>query len=262
MRPPRAAGTASPSGTDRTSRWITTNARPGSEPSRVPGAPQGSRLLGTLPMPGTPAEARLGGGPARTGAPSTPGGTPSRGAPGQPGGDEAATTRLDMNDLARMRQVQADGAPPAGRSDAGAANGGPPPGQPPQGPPRVRRRPPQGQPPQGAGRPPGGPPPGGPPAGGPPPGGAPSAPPPPPPASQPEEEVVDDAARQAMAEHDDEVLVIDEEPLFHLGRCSYLYGREVIPLPASEAVELGFTGCSWCTPVAALTGPRSADTRR
>ena len=258
MRPSTRGGEASP-GTDRTARWITTNARPGSEPSRVAGAPQGSRLLGTLPMPGTPAEARLGGGRAPTGAPSTPGGTPSRGAPGQPGGDEAATTRLDMNDLARMRQVQADGAAPAGRPDAGAANGGPPPGQPPQGPPPGQS--PQGQPPQGAGRPPGGPPPGGP-AGGPPPGGAPSAPPPPPPASQPEEEVVDDAARQAMAEHDDEVLVIDEEPLFHLGRCSYLYGREVIPLPASEAVELGFTGCSWCTPVAALTGPRSADTRR
>jgi len=74
--------------------------------------------------------------------------------------------------------------------------------------------------------------------------------------------MVDDTALQAVAGLDDEVLVIDEEPLFHLGRCSYLYGREVIPLPASEAVELGFTGCSWCTPVAALTGPRSADSRR
>jgi hypothetical protein len=100
--------------------------------------------------------------------------------------------------------------------------------------------------------------PGGRPPGGPPPG---AAPPPPPPAAQPEEEVVDDAARQAVAGIDEEVLVIDEEPLFHLGRCSYLYGREVIPLPASEAVELGFTGCSWCTPVASLTGA-SADSRR
>jgi len=224
-----------------------------------------------LPLPGTPAEARLGGGSAA--ATTTTGRAPAS------EGDDAATMRLDMGDLARMRQVPPDGAgpadqagdaggagapvdgapagdgarAPAGQAPAGQAPGGQAPvaqGQAPVGQGPAGGPPPAGQAP---GRPPAGPPPGGPPGG---------APPPPPPASQPEEEAVDDTAREAVAGLDDEVLVIDEEPLFHLGRCSYLYGREVIPLPVSEAVELGFTGCSWCTPVASLSGPRSADSRR
>ncbi|HWN28109.1 MAG TPA: hypothetical protein VNP37_14170 [Actinomycetospora sp.] len=211
------------------------------------GAPRGARLLGALPLPGTPAEARLGvaAAGARPAAADAPSGPP-RGGP-YADGDDAATTRLDMADLARMRQVPADGAGRPAEADGNGASGAPA-GQ------GQAAQAPAGAPP---GRPAGGPPPAGAPGG--PPGGA---PPPPPPASQPEEETVDDTALQAVAGLDDEVLVIDEEPLFHLGRCSYLYGREVIPLPASEAVELGFTGCSWCTPVAALTGPRSADSRR
>jgi hypothetical protein len=168
-----------------------------------------------------------------------------------------------MADLARTRQDPAGNTGRPAEADGNGAAGAPA-GQGQQG---QHGQPGQGRPGQGPppGRPAGGPPPGGAPGG---PGGAPGGaappppPPPPPPASQPEEETVDDTTLQAVSGLDDEVLVIDEEPLFHLGRCSYLYGREVIPLPASEAVELGFTGCSWCTPVAALTGPRSADSRR
>lgn len=173
-------------------------------------------------MPGSPAETRLGGTPA-AGAGARSG---SRGS----GADDSATTRLDVDDLARVRRTRA----PSGSTDATAAGapGAPPPAQQPAG------------------------------ASGPARQGPPPPPPPPPPATEPDEEQIDDAAREAVGRLDDEVLVIDEEPLFHLGRCRYLYGREVIPLPASEALELGFSGCSWCTPVAALTEQRGADTRR
>ena len=73
---------------------------------------------------------------------------------------------------------------------------------------------------------------------------------------------MDAAALGRVSSLDDEVVVIDEEPRFHLGRCSYLYGRETIPLPVSEAVELGFTGCAWCGPVQALSEQRGVDSRR
>lgn len=46
----------------------------------------------------------------------------------------------------------------------------------------------------------------------------------------------------------DEVLVIDEHPRYHVQTCRALTGRPVIPLPVSEAVELGFTPCGWCAP--------------
>lgn len=100
------------------------------------------------------------------------------------------------------------------------------------------------------------------------PGGAPMAsgwnagPPAPPEPQEPGEETPDGAALATVSTRDDEVLVIDEEPRFHLDRCGYLYGRDVIPLPVSEALELGFTGCSWCAPVTALAEQHGADTRR
>jgi hypothetical protein len=179
-----------------------------------------------LPLPGSPAETRLGGTPAAGGgAGLRPG---SRGS----GADDSATTRLDVDDLARVRRTRA----PSGGTDAGPAGA-------PNGTPTA---PPPAQQAAGASSPV---------RQGPP-------PPPPPPAAEPGEEQVDDSTREAVARLDDEVLVIDEEPLFHLGRCRYLYGREVIGLPASEALELGFGGCSWCTPVAALSEQRGADTRR
>jgi hypothetical protein len=46
----------------------------------------------------------------------------------------------------------------------------------------------------------------------------------------------------------DEVLVIDEQPRYHLTGCRALASRPTIPLPVREAVELGFTPCAWCTP--------------
>jgi hypothetical protein len=53
-----------------------------------------------------------------------------------------------------------------------------------------------------------------------------------------------DLARVAMVDTD--VLVIDGRPRYHVPSCPHLLGREHEPLPAREAVELGFTPCSLC----------------
>ncbi|MEU4567268.1 hypothetical protein [Micromonospora sp. NPDC023956] len=55
-----------------------------------------------------------------------------------------------------------------------------------------------------------------------------------------------DAAR--VARLDTEVLVVDGRPRYHVADCPHLLGREPEPLPASEAVELGFTPCADCAP--------------
>ncbi len=90
--------------------------------------------------------------------------------------------------------------------------------------------------------------------GGPPPGAAPSGaaarqelPPLGPDGAPPEEPHEPDAAG-LVAVLDEEVFVVDELPRYHLGGCRSLSGIPVIPLPAREAVELGFTPCAWCTP--------------
>ncbi|MFI5915001.1 hypothetical protein [Dactylosporangium sp. NPDC051541] len=46
----------------------------------------------------------------------------------------------------------------------------------------------------------------------------------------------------------DNVLVIDGRPRYHVPTCPHLLGRESEPLPAHEAVELGFTPCAICAP--------------
>lgn len=47
----------------------------------------------------------------------------------------------------------------------------------------------------------------------------------------------------------DEVLVVDEEPRYHLAGCRFLAGRWAIPLPMVEARTDGFTPCATCRPV-------------
>jgi hypothetical protein len=74
----------------------------------------------------------------------------------------------------------------------------------------------------------------------------------------PPEEPRDAEAAGLVAELDDEVLVVDELPRYHLGGCGSLQGRPVIPLPVREAVELGFTPCAWCTPDRALSSRHGA----
>ena len=50
----------------------------------------------------------------------------------------------------------------------------------------------------------------------------------------------------------DEVLVVDEHPRYHLAGCSWLAGRETVPLPVREARGDGFTPCAVCAPDAHL----------
>ena len=44
------------------------------------------------------------------------------------------------------------------------------------------------------------------------------------------------------------VFVIDGRPRYHLRACAHLRGRSGEPVPAREAVELGFTPCGQCEP--------------
>jgi hypothetical protein len=56
-----------------------------------------------------------------------------------------------------------------------------------------------------------------------------------------------DAVRVARMQN--EVLVVDGRPRYHLADCPHLIGRQTEGLPAGEAVELGFTPCGLCRPV-------------
>ena len=113
-----------------------------------------------------------------------------------------------------------------------------------------------------AGPPAGGPPRGGPvePPAGPPPGRAPELPPLGPDGAPPEEPRDADLAA-LVAGLDDEVLVVDELPRYHLAGCRSLHATPVIPLPAREAVELGFTPCAWCAPDRSLSARHRAPVR-
>lgn len=100
------------------------------------------------------------------------------------------------------------------------------------------------------------------PAGGPAAPGGPSADLPPlGPDGAPPEEPYDADAAGLVAELDDEVLVVDELPRYHQAGCASLANIPVIPLPAREAVELGFTPCAWCTPNRALSSRHRAGAR-
>ncbi|HEU5471546.1 MAG TPA: hypothetical protein VFV67_12910 [Actinophytocola sp.] len=72
----------------------------------------------------------------------------------------------------------------------------------------------------------------------------------PPPGEGPEpgEEPTDAADLLIVAALDSEVRVVDEHPRYHLADCTWLPGKSTIPLPVSEARELGFTPCARCTP--------------
>ncbi|MDV6013464.1 hypothetical protein [Haloechinothrix sp. LS1_15] len=71
-------------------------------------------------------------------------------------------------------------------------------------------------------------------------------------AGDPGEEETDAADLLIVCELDDEVLVVDEHPRYHLTRCRWLGDRDTIPLPVSEARDLGFTPCARCGPDAHL----------
>ena len=64
-----------------------------------------------------------------------------------------------------------------------------------------------------------------------------------------------------VATLEDEVVVVDEQPRYHVPGCEALNAQEPIPLPAREAVELGFTPCGWCRPDHTLASRYPAHTR-
>jgi hypothetical protein len=74
---------------------------------------------------------------------------------------------------------------------------------------------------------------------------------------EPGEEDVQVTDLLLVVDLDDEVLVVDEHPRYHLPGCPYLEGQEDIGLPMVEARADGFTPCATCRPVRHL-----ADTER
>jgi hypothetical protein len=70
--------------------------------------------------------------------------------------------------------------------------------------------------------------------------------------SQPAEEDTDAADLLVVYELTDEVLVVDENPRYHLARCRLPAHERAERLPVREARELGFTPCGRCRPDSAL----------
>lgn len=79
--------------------------------------------------------------------------------------------------------------------------------------------------------------------------------------ADPPEETRDEATAAIVAGLQDEVVVVDERPRYHVSTCRSLLGRPIIPLPASEAVDLGFTPCGWCRPDHTLSSRHRAGVR-
>jgi hypothetical protein len=79
---------------------------------------------------------------------------------------------------------------------------------------------------------------------------------------EPAEENTDATDRLVVSELTDEVVVIDERPRYHLATCGWLGDRPTMPLPVSEARELGFTPCARCAPDSTLAARHRADQHR
>lgn len=78
---------------------------------------------------------------------------------------------------------------------------------------------------------------------------------------EPGDEGTDATVLLQGSELDAEVVVIDERPRYHLGRCRWLGNRTAIPLGLREARNLGFTPCALCAPNAVLTRRARASRR-
>jgi hypothetical protein len=70
--------------------------------------------------------------------------------------------------------------------------------------------------------------------------------------SEPEIEETPEADIAVLADLEDEVVVVDEHPRYHLRTCAWLGTRDTIPIGVGEARQLGFTPCARCTPDATL----------
>lgn len=75
---------------------------------------------------------------------------------------------------------------------------------------------------------------------------------------EPPEEATDATDLLVVSELSAEVVVIDERPRYHLDSCAWLGNRPILPLPVSEARDLGFTPCALCSPDATLAAQQRA----
>jgi hypothetical protein len=73
---------------------------------------------------------------------------------------------------------------------------------------------------------------------------------------EPDEEATDAADLLVVSDLGVEVVVVDEHPRYHLSSCGWLADKKTIPIPVSEARELGFTPCARCGPDAILAARR------
>ncbi|GGK70651.1 hypothetical protein [Mangrovihabitans endophyticus] len=78
------------------------------------------------------------------------------------------------------------------------------------------------------------------------------------PDDEPSPQVVQPNDAVRVARMDAEVLVVDGRPRYHVAGCPHLDGRAGEPLPAAEAVELGFSPCGLCRPVDRLMSAAEA----
>ncbi|MEV4056918.1 hypothetical protein AB0J55_37425 [Amycolatopsis sp. NPDC049688] len=70
--------------------------------------------------------------------------------------------------------------------------------------------------------------------------------------AEPGVEETPEADVAVLADLEDEVVVVDEHPRYHLRTCAWLGTRDLIPIGVGEARQLGFTPCATCTPDATL----------
>ncbi len=72
------------------------------------------------------------------------------------------------------------------------------------------------------------------------------------PPDEPAAELLMASEESRLAAMENEVLVVDGRPRYHLSGCAHLADKESQPLPVSEAVELGFDSCSLCGAATAI----------
>ncbi|HEV7975933.1 hypothetical protein [Amycolatopsis sp.] len=80
-------------------------------------------------------------------------------------------------------------------------------------------------------------------------------------AGDPGEEETAAADLLIVSELEDQVVVVDEYPRYHLVECVWLADRDTIPIEIAEARQLGFTPCVRCGPDAKLSAKHRAKTK-
>jgi hypothetical protein len=78
------------------------------------------------------------------------------------------------------------------------------------------------------------------------------------PEDEPRPQAVQPADAVRVARMQDDVVVVDGRPRYHMADCLTLSGRTVEALPVAEAVELGFSPCGRCRPVDRLVAAAAA----